>query len=60
MQDGSVRHLEAAAVESKTGHNFVGWNPGLGDHGQCILGLGLVDMAAETAAVWTARAGWLG
>ncbi len=52
-----VGHLKATAIEGKARHNLDLRDPSLGDHSQCVLGLGLVHMAAETVAVWTTGTG---
>src|SRR5690606_5081680 len=40
-------HLERAPVAGHADHDLLSGNAGLGDHGQRLLGLGQVDLAAE-------------
>lgn len=49
-------HLEAASVERKACYDLLSRDSSLRDHGQCILGLCLIHLAAETATCRTSGA----
>jgi hypothetical protein len=51
-----VLHLEAAAVAGDADDDLGGVDASLGDHGEGVEGLGLVDVGAETVAIGAARA----
>jgi hypothetical protein len=51
-----IFHLKAATIECKTRDNLVGIHSCFRDHRQRVFGLGLIDLAAETAADRTSRA----
>lgn len=51
-----IFHFEAATIECNTRNYLVGIHPCFRDHRQRVFGLGLIDLAAETAAVRTSRA----
>jgi len=50
-------HLEGATVAGDTGEDLVGWDAGLGDHGQRVERLGHVDVRAQAVAVLERAAG---
>ncbi|KAI6755446.1 hypothetical protein HG531_004552 [Fusarium graminearum] len=50
-----VLHAEAAAVAGDSDDNLCGIDTGLGDHGEGVESLGLVDVRAEAVTVGAAR-----